>query len=207
MARTKASSTRKPVSKKKNNNNKKGLIIAIALVALIAIIGVSYAFFTTSQDGTKTNVIKAGTLTLTLDDASANGILLEKAIPVTDETGLTYTPYEFTVTNSDDSIDAVYDLTLVDTDIDSTLTRMDDTKVKYSLTSVATVDGTAGSEVTVTDLLSNVTDRKIASNVEIKAGDKVEYKLRLWIDSNAGNEVAGQIFSAKINLNGTQLVK
>lgn len=211
MAQAKAKKTNSTASRKTTNKrkdtSKKGLLIAIIAIALVAALGVTYAFFTTTDTGKQTNTITAGTLTLTLDDETAQGINIsgKNAIPLTEETAKKeYTPYEFQVTNSGD-VDAVYTLTLVDEAFEGE--KMADEKIRYSISAIPVEDGVEKTEVETKDLLSALTDRKIATDVSIKAGDSVKYKLYLWIDQDAGNEVAGQKFSAKVELKGEQLLK
>ena len=69
--------------KKKTNKLTKQLF-ALALVLVLLIAG-SYAWLTLQVTGNKTNILRAGTLKLTLDDTTSNGILLEKAVPMSDD--------------------------------------------------------------------------------------------------------------------------
>ena len=84
--------------KKKTNKLTKQLF-ALALVLVLLIAG-SYAWLTLQVTGNKTNILRAGTLKLTLDDTTSNGILLEKAVPMSDTKGKTTTEYTFTLQNS-----------------------------------------------------------------------------------------------------------
>lgn len=189
-------------------NSKKGLIVAVIAIALIAIVGATYALFTWVGAGEKSNVIEVGTLTLTLDESTSEGILIQNAVPVTEEYALAnYTAYTFTVQNTG-TLDAKYDLSLKDDALADGEKRLEDANVRYSLTSAITPkDGVKGAETTKKDLLSNVTDRKLDTNVEVAPGDTVEYTLYLWIDEAAENEIQGSKFSAKINIDAVQNVK
>ena len=71
-------------TKKKENI----VIIAILVVMLIAIIGVSYAAFNFSQQGNTPNKITTGSITMTYEE-SDNTITLGNALPTTDATGTT----------------------------------------------------------------------------------------------------------------------
>lgn len=70
-------------------NNKKTLVLSIIgiLVLVIAVIGVSFAMFTFSGTGTKTNVIQTGTISMDFDDAS-NYFELENSYPMSDGKGI-----------------------------------------------------------------------------------------------------------------------
>ena len=59
-------------------------IVAIAIV-LVFLATCSYAWLKFQATGNKTNILRAGTLKLTLDDTTSNGILLEKAVPMSDD--------------------------------------------------------------------------------------------------------------------------
>ena len=62
----------------------KELIVAIAVV-LVFLATCSYAWLTIRKISDKTNVLRAGTLSLVLDDTTSGGIKLEKAVPISDE--------------------------------------------------------------------------------------------------------------------------
>ena len=74
------------------NKNKKitKQLFTLALV-LVVLLGGSYAWLTLTIDKTNTNVLRAGTLSLVLDDTTSGGIKLEKAVPISDEKGKTGT--------------------------------------------------------------------------------------------------------------------
>ena len=70
---------------------KQGIIItSVLLVCLIlVVIGVSFAFFTYSRQGSKENTITTGSLTFVYDEqkAEGNGITLSNAFPMSDDEG------------------------------------------------------------------------------------------------------------------------
>ena len=65
--------------KKLNKTTKQLFVLALVLVVLL---GGTYAWLTLQVTGEKTNVLRAGTLSLVLDDTTSNGIKLEKAVPI-----------------------------------------------------------------------------------------------------------------------------
>ena len=71
-------------TKKKENI----IIIAILVIMLIAIIGVSYAAFSFGQAGNVPNKITTGSITMTYTETD-NTISLSNALPTTDKTGTT----------------------------------------------------------------------------------------------------------------------
>ena len=64
------------------------VIIAILVIMLLAIIGVSYAAFSFSQAGSVPNKITTGSITMTYTETD-NTISLSNALPTTDKTGTT----------------------------------------------------------------------------------------------------------------------
>ena len=167
-------------------------IIAIAL-ALVLLVGGSYAWLTLQVTGNKTNILRAGTLKLTLDDTTSNGILLEKAVPMSDTKGKTTTEYTFTLQNGG-SIASDYKIYLDDVALSDGEIRLEDSKVKYQLTK--------NGEETV-DLLDSLDDKVLDSGT-IEKNKTNTYSLRVWIDSDAGNEVMGKILSKELRVEATQ---
>ena len=178
-------------------DDKKRLLVVAILLAVIVLIGGTYAWLTLTKTGTKTNIIKAGSLQLMLDDTTSNGILLQNAIPISDTKGLQTDAYTFTLENKG-TMAADYTIYLDDIAIDTDKDRMNDKDVKYSLTKNGTDTNTA--------LLSTLEDRKLDLGT-ISAKTTNSYTLRLWISSTAGNDVMGKIFNAKLRIEASQSTK
>ena len=176
--------------KKKTNKLTKQLF-ALALVLVLLIAG-SYAWLTLQVTGNKTNILRAGTLKLTLDDTTSNGILLEKAVPMSDTKGKTTTEYTFTLQNSGSTVG--YTIYLDDVALSDGETQLEDSKVKYQLVK--------NGEETVA-LLSSLEDKAIDTGT-IGTNKTNTYSLRVWIDSDAGNEVMGKILSKELRVEATQ---
>ena len=176
--------------KKTNKLTKQLFVIAFALMFLI--VG-SYAWLTLQITGDKTNILKAGTLKLTLDDTTSNGILLENAVPMSDTKGKTTTEYTFTLQNSG-SIASDYKIYLDDVALSDGETRLEDSKVKYQL--IKNGEETVG-------LLSSLEDKAIDTGT-IGTNKTNTYSLRVWIDSDAGNEVMGKILSKQLRVDASQ---
>lgn len=183
-------------SSKKNSQSKK-TVIALA-AALVLLIGGSFAWLTLTLTGTKNNVIKAGTLSLTLDDTTTEGINITEGVPVSDTTGLATTAYEFTLQNNG-TIPSDFTIYLDDVALEDGETRMNDKYIKYSLIKD---DGTP-----VTALLNTLGENpnRTLTTGNITAGTTNNYKLRLWIDSDADNAVMGTVFRGKIRIEASQV--
>jgi len=193
-------------SKKKSQNPK----IVIALVAaLVLLIGGSFAWLTVTLTGANKNVIKAGTLSLTLnnvdgDSTETAGISLDTdtAVPMT----LTqlralngYEPYSFTLRN-DGTVASKYTIYLVDSALEENETRMADSIVGYALNSATTED-------TLNSLSSTEVDgvkRRVLATGTLEAGATVDLTLDLWIHKTAENDVMGQVFRGHIEIAGEQ---
>ena len=118
----------------KEEKKKKVFMIGMSvLLILVLVIGGTYAWFTLQLNGTKVNVLKAGTLSLILNDENSVGINSEKAVPMLDEVGETLDPYHFTLENHGD-MPSDYTIYLDDMDLEENETRMNDSFVKYQLT-------------------------------------------------------------------------
>ena len=176
--------------RKKQSIPKQLFVLAFVLIVLVA---GSYAWLTLQVTGEKTNVLRAGTLSLVLDDTTSGGIKLEKAVPISDEKGKTGTEYTFTLQNKGTK-PADYTIYLDDVALETNETKMDDSKVKYQLTK--------NSNETVA-LLNTLSD-KILDSGEIAGSTTNTYSLRVWIDSVAGNEVMGTILSKELRVEATQ---
>ena len=167
-------------------------LFALAFVLIVLVAG-SYAWLTLTIDKTNTNVLRAGTLSLVLDDTTSGGIKLEKAVPISDEKGKTGTEYTFTLQNKGTKA-ASYTIYLDDVALEASETRMEDSKVKYQLTK--------NSNETVA-LLNTLSD-KILDSGEIAGSTTNTYSLRVWIDSAAENEVMGTILYKQLRVETTQ---
>ena len=176
------------------DDNKKKLVVAGILLLLVLLIGGTYAWLTLTRNGTKTNIIKAGSLQLVLDDTTSNGILLQNTIPMSDAKGLATDAYTFTLENKG-TLSADYTIYLDDIAIEDGKTRMEDKDVKYSLTKNNTD--------TNTELLSTLEDRKLDLGT-ISGQTTNSYTLRIWISSTAGNDVMGKVFNAKLRIEASQ---
>ena len=73
----------------RKNSSKQVLLSVLAVAILVvAVVGVSFAFFTYSKQGETVNTITTGTLVFSYNEP-ANGILLEDAVPMSDSAAKT----------------------------------------------------------------------------------------------------------------------
>ena len=181
----------------KEQNKKKFFLIEMGiLLTFVLVIGGTYAWFTLQLEGTKVNVLKAGTLSLILNDENTVGINSEKAVPMLDEVGEQLDPYHFTLENTGE-LPSDYTIYLDDLDLEEGETRMNDSFVKYQLIK----DGEKNIALLNT---TGTHPNRILDTGTINGNTTITYDLRLWIDENTGNEAMGQVVRTKIRVLATQ---
>lgn len=204
--------------KKNSVENHSKKIVALAL-ALVLLIGGTYAWLTLTLNGTKTTRLEAGTLSLNLS-SEANEINMEDAVPVTDDDGLKTTPYTFNLENNG-TIVSDYSIYLDNEAIPENMKAMPQYRIKYSLTkTVKTKVGDTIDEANDTIKVATTTetkilnpqsdgvdqnaDRKIDSG-SLEANDYIVYSLRLWIDQSATTEeLNNTAFAGKLRIEAAQ---
>ena len=109
----------------------KKVLFAIGLI-LVLILSCSFAWFKLNKTSTVVNKIRVGNLELVLDDITTNGILLEKAIPLSETDGKKTAQYTFTLENKG-STSANYTIYLDDIPLNDNEIRIQDKYVRYRL--------------------------------------------------------------------------
>ena len=178
-------------------NNKKIIIIGIVIIVLL-LIGVAFAYLTTTIYGNKEYAIRVGSLGLILEEG--NELTLEKQIPIEDSEGMSLTGFDFRLINQG-NIETDYTIYLDDIPLDEGETRMPDSAIRYSLTK----NEKAGSA----DDLSNmgVNPNRVVDSGSIAVDETINYTLRIWIDYDATSEDAGgKTFKGKLRVVATQPV-
>ena len=185
--------------KEKEKKQRKWPIVALFLILLL-LIGSTFAWFSMQLKGENVNVLKAGTLSLILDETTSDGILLENAIPMSYQQGIETTEYTFTLKN--EGVNSDYTIYLDDEALEDGQERIEDSKIRYILLK----DGETAS-ADKSQLLSTLTDRAIDLGT-IEKDQEITYSVRIWIDSKAGdtdiNEVNGKYFYAKLRVEAAQ---
>ncbi len=185
------------MEKKKRNI----LVIAVLLIGIVAIIGVSYALWVLNLTQTGQNDIVSSCFNITFTDK--DNISLQKAYPILDAEGKKLTPYEFTITNTCDS----YASFNVNLEVLNTTTLTNNDAIKAMISSKANDTET---EITTSLLSGYKTTTKTLDNAQtafnlttgyLKAKESKTYTLRLWLDENVGMNTEGvqnAKFSSKI---------
>ena len=168
---------------KKKIFNVKGLVIYIAIFAIVLTLGTSYAYFIYNQEGNEHNAI-AGSLFMDIE--SDNAINITGMYPMTDEDGIKNgVKYNFSVSgyNTTDK-DIYYGVYVLDGDEIKNKTRFKHSDIKIYLEE--TVNGETKivyGPVNLQDFNEslihvNTVDKNIAKDKEIT----IDYTLTMWID-------------------------
>lgn len=187
------------------NNKKKILALALALVLLI---GGTYAWLRITLTGTKTTRIEAGTLAMEIKNESA-GISITNALPMSDADGANLTPYTFRVENTG-NIPSEYTVYLDKQGINTTKEfdmPLDKVKCQVTKTIKEMTDGEVTesdaevSTATTTEYLSKMLEKdsttafviatsgiNASETSPLKVGQYIEFSVRLWIDESAEND-------------------
>ena len=195
-------------------------ILGLAIL-VVAVVGVSYAIFSTTLSGSKINTLSSGTINMSYVEVS-NGISIINAMPMSDEEGkkLVGNDYVFDfvgsniagVTTVDYEVVAekvlVNGALLADSDVKIYLEKMvGDQYVAVPLTSPPQAFKANGVE---TDLGSHAADmilyRGSFINTEaVKAEFSEKFRLRMWLSDEAVIDDISRTFQIKVNVNGKVL--
>lgn len=168
--------------------NKKTLLFSVlgVILLLVVVIGVSYAMYTFSAQGSKVNQITTGTISVSYEETSK--ITLTNAYPSTDATGSAVTGHDlvFTVTGSiTGSTSVKYDLALANITPGATLTAE---HIKFNLKKGDTsyIIGKANEGVTVASLATNkgtliTTGYLLDTDTLTSTKTGATYTLRAWV--------------------------
>ena len=186
------------------------VVVAFLIIASLYLVQ-SYALWLTTYEGQE-NILSVGCFDVALEELS-KPISLNNTYPMSDQKGLTQTPYKFTIKNTCNTA-AEYTITL------NTLKTsiMDKSKIKFAFTTgtdVPTSGVNLGTYASVasninTDLAylqtANVLGDTLNESIILQKGvlknenDTATFNLYLWVDQTAGNEVQGQKFVASVNV-------
>ena len=177
--------------------NKKFIIIGLVIIILL-LIEIAFAYLTTTLQGDKEYLVRAGTLDLVLEEG--NELTLEKQIPLEDSEGMKLDGFNFSIVNNG-SIDTDYTIYLDDMELSEGESKIPDSSIRYSLTKNDEVFMTRN----MTTMGSNP-NRRVDFGT-IAPDETINYTLRIWIDYDATTEEAsGKVFKGKLRVVATQPV-
>ena len=178
---------------------------------ILALIGVSYAAYTYSREGTKVNTITTGSITMTYTESS-NTISLTGALPTTDKTGkVRLNPgeyFDFTVSSKiSGNININYEIsakkesgTLEDKYIKLYLTRIREDGTEEELMSPENYNEEASSN----EYTGRPANEMSLYTSSMSSSESNKYRLRMYVDEgyNPQDDGGNLTFSVKINVYG-----
>ena len=171
-----------------SSKKKTMLICSITIVAVILIVGISYAFWQATKVQEDSNIISSGCFGVELEGNEA--INISSAYPLKTEEGMQNTPYTFTITNTcSGSASYIVNLeSLSTTTFQNTSIRvaLNETNRLYSEYSESNKYYSDSKE-----------SRKLISGT-LANNESVTYNLRMWIDESAPNTEQNKVFASKI---------
>ena len=178
----------------KKSSSKQVLLSVLAVAILVvAVVGVSFAFFTYSKQGETVNTITTGTLVFSYNEP-ANGILLEDAVPMSDSDAKTTlvsgrNVFDFTVTSTINGNATInYEITAKESTDQSDIGTLESKYVKVSLDKVAGGSETPVKAATYYDDLTAGTiatgDKLLGTGSATNSNGSpvtTTYRLRMWM--------------------------
>ena len=174
--------------------NKQMILTVLAVLSLIAItVGVTYAFFNYTKEGTEDNTIKTGTITFLYTENSGvgRGVSIVDAYPLTDEVGKSQTGsdkmFDFKITSDTSEKASIgYQITArksKDSDLDESVVNMYLTKVNGSNEEKLLFSKYSDLNQTSRINSSDYTEKTLyIGRVPANTADFEEnYRLRMWI--------------------------
>ncbi len=197
----------------KNDNKSKQILFSIfgILSLLVITIGVTYAVFTYTKEGTTDNVVTSGTLKFlyTENNTNGNGISITEAEPISDTKGKELVGdnnvFDFKVEGTNTGSEVIpYEVTLRK----KATSTMGEDNIKVYLQ-----DGTDQTDLLTPTLYSKLvqTTTDVGNNVEKSiykgevAGNTNNYlktfRLKMWLDENADlSIIGGETFTVTVNV-------
>ena len=163
--------------KKIDFKNKKVKILLVVLVAII-FIGGTYAYWRLTLTQTEQNELASACFDITISDEQ-NDINLQRAAPISDEEGMSLTPYTFTITNNCSTF-ASYSVNL-----ELLNTILEANRLSAGFVKVALDENTPtvlNTNTSVTPTLDNAYEAYELTTGYLDANESVTYNLRLWMD-------------------------
>ena len=183
-----------------NNNSGKQVMLSVLGIAVlvVAVVGVSFAFFTYSRTGTQNNLISSGKLSFAFEDGAAGDtIKLENHFPISTAQGLalsgTNEVCRFKITGYITSGSITYDIFAVPGDAPEGKTEtLKDSEVFVNIKRTDTAEGNAFTSATgdtaakAISKLDGATGMKKLGTGTLTANAEITstFEVRMWVDSS-----------------------
>ncbi|MGM9834241.1 MAG: BspA family leucine-rich repeat surface protein [Bacilli bacterium] len=169
-------------------------------VALILVVGFTYAYWSTTKIQESTNIIATSCIDLTIVNEE-NAINLEKTYPISDEEGMGLTPFEITIKNTcDTTIEYQANLEVLgNTTLDSKYLaiKVDDNEIALLNTLDSNVE---------TTIEGAKEGRKLATGV-LGPNEWYTHSIRIWMDKDVEytEETINKRFESKVVIEGNAI--
>ena len=178
---------------------KKIWIIGGLVLCLVAVIGITFAFFSTGGTQDTANTFTSGCLNIELTDNSSS-IKLTNTYPISDVEGVDTTSYDFTIRNTCDT-PTNYSINLESLNEVSNSLDADYIKVSLSSNTVDNVISKLSDNTVATPEIDGAYEAYTLYTASLGAHEEKTYHLKLWIDYDATVEqAANKTYSSKINV-------
>ena len=179
--------------------SKKIWIIVGLVLCLVAVIGITFAFFSTGGTQDTANTFTSGCLNIELTDASAS-INLTNTYPISDVEGVNSTSYDFTIRNTCDTA-TNYSINLESLNEVANSLNADYIKVSLSSDTFDNVISKLSDNTEATPEIDGAYESYTLYTASLGAHETKTYHLKLWIDYDATVEqAANKTYSSKINV-------
>ena len=179
--------------------SKKIWIIGGLVLCLVAVIGITFAFFSTGGTQETANTFTSGCLNIELTDASAS-INLTNTYPISDVEGVDSTSYDFSIRNTCDT-STNYSINLESLNQVSNSLNADYIKVSLSSDTFDNVISKLSDNIVATPEIDGAYESYTLYTGNLGANETKTYHLKLWIDYDATVEqAANKTYSSKINV-------
>ncbi len=193
--------------------------LILALLLVIAIVGVSYAAFTYAGIGQKENTITTGVLTMSYIE-NTNTINMSNALPTTDATGKKRLAkgeyFDFTVSGTVKGSENI-NWEIAAEDVTTATRKIDGSHIKLYLTSINS-DGTETevmapktykNETSANETTGRPTNMMSLATGTTNASFSTKYRLRMYVDEsyNPQGDGGGLSFTVKVNVYGKTGIK
>lgn len=201
------------MEEKRETRGKSEILLSLIgiLILLLAVIGISYAVWSRSFQGTKENSLKTGYVTFTYSEASDSYILLEDVIPISDKQGKELSGkgnvFDFSVSSSYKGANKIkYDIFTEPVESNT----LDDKYIKVYLTDqnnnpIGDYDNNAVpvySSLQKYNYNGNSKGRLLHSSYLTANNSNKKYRLRIWVSSDFTDGSSKKSFSFKVNVRG-----
>lgn len=182
----------------KNNSKQTVLSIVGIAILVIAVVGVSFAFFTYTKNGTTNNVITTGSITFAYEETSSSALTLSNRFPqtVAEGTAASTPSFQFNVhgTLPSTANDVTYNVYIVPGDTQAGKTRFRDTEISVKLTATNNAQIVTGYETgaPLTNAVGSYQAGTANKGLKVATGTiaadgtahQDDYTLKMWVNDS-----------------------